>query len=56
MRRIWCARARAGEAPDPEIAAAVPTVEDGARGIRFIEAAVESSRAGGRWTSARMVP
>ncbi len=47
---------RAGEAPDPEIAATVPTVEDGARGIRFIEAAVESSRASGRWTSARMAP
>ncbi len=45
---------RAGEAPDPLIAAAVPTVEDGARGIRFIEAAVQSSHAGSRWTSARM--
>lgn len=45
---------RAGESPDPAIVAAVPSVEDGARGIKFIEAAVESSRAGGRWTSARI--
>jgi hypothetical protein len=29
-------------------------VEDGARGVRFIEAAVESSRAGGRWTDCRL--
>jgi predicted dehydrogenase len=28
----------------------VPTVEDGVRGMAFIEACVESSRAGGRWT------
>ena len=26
-----------------------PTVGDGARGVKFIEAAVESSRAGGKW-------
>ncbi len=28
----------------------VPTVEDGVRGMAFIEACVDSSRAGGRWT------
>jgi predicted dehydrogenase len=30
-----------------------PTVEDGVRGVAFIEAAVKSSRKGGRWTSLR---
>jgi hypothetical protein len=28
----------------------VPSVEDGARGVRFITAAVESSARGGVWT------
>ena len=42
-----------GRAPDP-LACAVPTVEDGARGMKFIEAVVESSRADGRWTDARL--
>lgn len=37
--------------PDP-LACWVPTVEDGARGMKFIEAVVESSRADGRWTDA----
>jgi predicted dehydrogenase len=32
----------------------VPTVIDGAKGIRFVEAAVASSRADGRWTSAAL--
>jgi predicted dehydrogenase len=40
-------------APNP-LACWVPTVEDGARGMKFIEAVVESSRANGRWTSARL--
>jgi predicted dehydrogenase len=40
-------------APDP-LACTVPTVEDGARGMKFIEAVVESSRAEGRWTDARL--
>jgi hypothetical protein len=31
-----------------------PTVEDGARGVRFVEAAVESNRHGGRWTDCRL--
>jgi predicted dehydrogenase len=39
--------------PDPR-ACSVPSVEDGARGVRFIEAAVESSRADGRWVDARL--
>ena len=30
---------------------AFPTVHDGLRGVRFIQAAVESSNAGGRWTA-----
>jgi predicted dehydrogenase len=38
-----------GRAPDPG-ATLVPTVEDGARGVRFITAAVESSSRGGVWT------
>ncbi len=32
----------------------VPTVEDGARGMKFIEACVESSRAGGVWKDATL--
>ncbi len=43
----------AGVAPDP-LACWVPTVEDGARGMKFIEAVVESSRANGRWTPASL--
>ncbi len=43
----------AGAAPNP-LSCCVPTVEDGARGMKFIEAVVESSRANGRWTSARL--
>ena len=34
--------------------AAVPTVVDGAKGIRFVEAAVQSSRADGKWVSAEL--
>jgi predicted dehydrogenase len=45
---------RSGVAPDPAAKAAVPTVVDGAKGIRFVEAAVQSSRADGRWTSAML--
>ena len=41
---------RAREVPDPAIVAAVPTVRDGAKGMRFIEAAVASNRADGAWT------
>jgi predicted dehydrogenase len=42
-----------GRAPDP-MACTVPTVEDGALGMAFIEAVVASSRAEGRWTNARL--
>jgi hypothetical protein len=45
---------RAGRAPDPAILARVPGVRDGARGIGFVDAAVESSLAGGRWTPVRL--
>lgn len=41
---------RRGAPPDPALAGLVPTVEDGAEGVRFVEAAVSSNRAGGRWT------
>jgi hypothetical protein len=42
-----------GREPDPA-ARLVPTVEDGARGVRFITAAVESSARGSVWTDARL--
>jgi predicted dehydrogenase len=45
---------RAGERPDPAIAACVPSVIDGAKGIRFVEAAVASSKANGGWVSAAL--
>ena len=40
---------RSGGRPDPAVT--YPTVEDGLAGMAFIEAAVASSKAGGRWTS-----
>ncbi len=40
-------------APNP-LACNVPTVVDGALGMKFIEAVVESSRGDGRWVSARL--
>jgi predicted dehydrogenase len=42
-----------GRAPDPQ-AGLVPSVEDGARGVKFIEAAVASSRNAAAWTSAKI--
>ena len=42
-----------GGAPDP-LACTVPAVEDGARGMKFIEAVVASSQANGRWTDASL--
>jgi predicted dehydrogenase len=42
-----------GRAPDTA-AQLVPTVEDGARGVKFITAAVESSARGGVWVDARL--
>ena len=43
---------RTGSNADP-LALDFPTVEDGARGIRFIEAGVESARTG-RWVDCRL--
>ncbi len=40
-------------APDA-MALLVPDVEDGARGVKFIEAAVESSRQNGAWVDASL--
>lgn len=48
---IWAKKD--GRDPDPE-ATDVPTVEDGARGLAFIEACVKSSQEGGIWTDARL--
>ena len=42
---------RAGAAPDPDLRAAVPNVDDGLAGMRFIEACVDSHESGGRWTA-----
>jgi hypothetical protein len=44
---------RAGGTPDAALAARVPDVVDGARGVQFVAAAVESNAAGGRWTDSR---
>jgi predicted dehydrogenase len=44
---------RTGAERDP-LSRDLPTVEDGARGVKFIEAALESSRQGGRWTDCRL--
>ncbi len=43
---------RTGAAIDPARARFVPDVVDGARGVKFVAASVESSAAGGAWTSA----
>ena len=43
-----------GRKPDP-MATHCPTVEDGARGIKFIIAAIESSAKGGAWVDVRLV-
>ena len=42
-----------GREPDP-MATFCPTVEDGARGIKFITAAIESSAKGGGWVDIRL--
>ena len=44
---------RSGETVDAARAAFVPDVVDGARGVKFVAAAVESNAAGGAWTAAR---
>jgi predicted dehydrogenase len=44
---------RIGQAADP-LALDHPTVEDGARGVRFVEACVDSHRQGGCWIDCRL--
>lgn len=51
--QIW-ARIGGGEAD--AMACDTPTVEDGARGLKFIAACIESSSKGGAWVSARVDP
>ncbi len=46
---------RTGQPPDP-LALEFPTVLDGARSVRFVQAALESSQADGRWTDCRLGP
>ncbi len=46
-------RHRSGGDVDPDRAGLVPDVEDGARGVKFVAAAVASNHAGGAWTAAR---
>ena len=41
--------ARRSAAPAPEVH--FPTIDDGVRGVAFIEAAVRSSAAGARWVA-----
>ncbi|GJG86362.1 oxidoreductase [Gemmatimonadetes bacterium T265] len=52
--RTMAARA-AGDAPDP-LDLDFPTVGDGARGVHFLLAAVESARRGGAWVDAAYAP
>ena len=44
---------RTGARPDP-LALDFPTVDDGARGVKFVEAAFDSHRHDGRWTDATL--
>jgi predicted dehydrogenase len=44
---------RAGTQLPPDLLA-YPTVLDGARGVKFVEAAIESHRAGGAWVDCRL--
>ena len=44
---------RTGTEPDP-LAMDFPTVEDGARGVKFIDATVESSREGSTWVDCNL--
>lgn len=46
---------RDGRTPDP-LDLDFPTVQDGARGVHFVEAAVASARAGAAWVDARYTP
>lgn len=47
---IEAIRARRARATPTGLATEFPTVHDGARGVRFIEAVLKSSHAGGAWT------
>jgi predicted dehydrogenase len=42
---------RSGRTPDPALAQKVPSVQDGLKGMRFIDAAVNSHESGGQWTA-----
>ncbi len=46
---------RAGRAPDP-LDLDFPTVQDGARGVHFVETAVRSARGGAAWVDAAYTP
>ena len=46
--------ARRAGMPVPHSAVDYPTVVDGARGVKFLEAALESHEAGGAWTDCRL--
>jgi predicted dehydrogenase len=46
--------ARWEKRPPDELACLVPTVEDGARGMKFITAAVESSQSNAKWVDAKL--
>ena len=50
---VAIAARRAGRPLPPE-AVDIPTVIDGARGVKFLEAALDSHRAGGAWTDCRL--
>jgi len=41
--------AREGKAPDPEVV--FPTVEDGVKGVAFVEACVRSSKRNAAWVT-----
>lgn len=45
---------RAGKAPDPALVSLVPDVRAGARGVKFVAAAVQSHAAGSAWTPAAL--
>ena len=45
---------RRGDVQDARAATRVPNVMDGARGLKFVDAAVDSHLAGGAWRSARL--
>jgi hypothetical protein len=48
---IGSRRLRVGQPVDPALARRVPNVHDGLKGMRFIDAAVNSHENGGQWTT-----